>query len=420
VVTEAENELITRIEGDAPLGHLMTANYWVPFAKSEHLVKDDRPIPVRLFGEDYVAFRGEDGKIGFLDEHCPHRQASLVLGRIEGNCVRCIYHGWAIDTSGTVVDVPNQATRKEAFAASVKVSHFPVHECGGIAWVWLGGGETPAFPELPFEDEDLHRFWVVSRVPCNWLQGLEGTIDSVHAGMLHRTWIELAATLAEHSNMSFALESPTYETEFTSYGMRAAALRATSDGRTYVRITEHLSPFVTVIPVGATLERTGSVFLVTPVDDTHHLLFFGTFGDSPHSGVPLHQIAMQAADYVPEDDHDFSGLRGDRSNAWGQDRELMASGHFTGIGRSLLEEDAVVQTSMGPIVDRSKETLSSSDVAVAQNRRLLLDAISAVEAGELPPGSARSAEPVRVPNGIELLVDEGQSWRDMAFEPASS
>jgi hypothetical protein len=255
-------------------------------------------------------------------------------------------------------------------------------------------------------------------VPCNWLQGLEGTIDSVHAGMLHRTWIELAATLAEHANMNFALEAPTYETEFTSYGMRAAAIRATSDGRSYVRVTEHFSPFVTVIPVGATLERTGSVFVVTPVDDTNHLLFFGTFGDSPHSAVPLHQIAMQSPDYVPENDLDFAGLRGDRSNAWGQDRELMASGHFTGIGRSLLEEDAIVQTSMGPIVDRSKETLSSSDVAVAQNRRLLLDAIAAGEAGELPPGSARSAEPVRVPNGMELLVDADQSWRDAAFEPA--
>ncbi len=420
MTTQAENELITRVEGDAPLGRLMAENYWIPFAMSEHLMHGERPMPVRLLGENYVAFRGEDGQIGFLDELCPHRRASLLLARTEGNCLRCIYHGWAIDVSGTVVDVPNQTTRKEAFASSVPVVHFPVCETGGLAWVWLGGAEAPPFPDLPFADEELHRFWCVSRIPCNWLQGLEGTLDSVHAGMLHRTWIEGAAKLAEHSNLSFALDQPpTYETQLTPYGLRAAALRATAEAKTYVRVTEHFMPFVTVLPVGRALPRTGSVFVISPVDDTHHLLFFGTFGDSPHSAVTLDQLSMQDPDFVP-DPQDYAGLRGDRLNAWGQDQGLMDAGHFTGIGRSLLEEDAIVQTSMGPILDRSKETLSSSDVAVAQNRRMLLDALSASEGGALPPGSALATEPVRVPNALEMLVEEGQRWEDVALDPVTS
>ena len=249
MTTQAENELMTRIDGDAPMGRLIRENYWIPFAMSAHLLSGDGPMPVRLFGENHVAFRADDGRIGFLDELCPHRRAWLILTRNEGNGLRCIYHGWKVDAAGCVIDCPTQVTRKEQFMANVPVVHFPVHESGGIAWVWLGGAPAPAFPDLPFGDEDLHRYWCVSRVPCNWLQGIEGSVDSVHAGMLHQTWIAEAAKLAEHSNLTITLDQPpTYETELTSYGMRAAALRKTADGGTYARITEHLMPLVSVVP----------------------------------------------------------------------------------------------------------------------------------------------------------------------------
>jgi phthalate 4,5-dioxygenase oxygenase subunit len=416
MTTQAENERITLVEGDAPMGRLMRDNYWIPFAQSAHLVAGAGPVPVRLLGDNYVAFRAEDGRVGFLDELCPHRRASLVLARAEGNCLRCIYHGWKIDAAGCVVEAPTQQVRAERFAASVPVVHFPVREAGGLAWVWLGDADAPAFPDLPFADEDLYRYWVTSRVPCNWLQGLEGSVDSVHVAMLHQTWIALSVDMEEHANLSYALAhaAPTYETQSTSYGLRAAALRKTADGRTYVRVTEHLMPLVTITPVGSTERRAGAVFVISPVDDTHHLLFFGTIGPTPHSAVPLDQIKMQDPEYAP-DPGDYAGLRGDRANAWGQDRALMRDGHFTGFGRSLLEEDVVIQTSMGPILDRTKEHLSSSDVAVAQLRRMLLDALAAADTGALPPGSARAPERVRLPNAAEMLVDEGARWEDAAL-----
>jgi hypothetical protein len=239
--------------------------------------------------------------------------------------------------------------------------------------------------------------------------------------MLHQTWIAESIKMAEHANMSMALAqaAPTYETDATPYGMRAAALRKTAGGGTYVRITEHLMPLVTITPVGGTTPRTGAVFAISPVDDTHHLLFFGTIGPTPHSAQPLQQIAMQDPAYVPEA-LDYTGLRGDRRDRWGQDRGLMDAGHWTGFGRSLLEEDAVIQTSMGPIVDRSKENLSSSDVAVAHLRRLLLGALDAADAGRLPPGSALSPQAVRLPNALEALLPEGQRWEDAAFDRLTS
>ena len=178
MLTPAENERLTRVEGDAPMGRMMREHYWMPFALSSHLVHGDAPLPVRLLGENYMAFRAQDGRIGFFDELCPHRRASLLLGRIEGNGVRCIYHGWKLDVSGCVVEAPTQQVRPEQFAARVRVAHFPVHESGGLAWAWLGGAETPAFPELPFAGDDLFSFWCVSRVPCNWLQGVEGTLEA--------------------------------------------------------------------------------------------------------------------------------------------------------------------------------------------------------------------------------------------------
>src|SRR5688500_7982888 len=131
MVTAAENELLTRIEGDAPMGRLMRENYWVPFGRSDHLVAGGAPMPARLFGESFVAFRAEDGRLGFLDELCPHRRASLVLARAEGDGLRCIYHGWKVDVSGCVVEAPTQVVRAEQFCASVPVTHFPVHEAGG-------------------------------------------------------------------------------------------------------------------------------------------------------------------------------------------------------------------------------------------------------------------------------------------------
>ena len=135
MVTREENDRLTRVDGNAPMGRLMREHYWLPFALSSNLTHDGGPVPVRLLGEDYVAFRAEDGRIGFLDELCPHRRASLVLGRLEGSCIQCIYHGWKIDVSGRVIEAPTQLVRTEQFCASVRVDHFPVHETGGIAWV---------------------------------------------------------------------------------------------------------------------------------------------------------------------------------------------------------------------------------------------------------------------------------------------
>jgi nitrite reductase/ring-hydroxylating ferredoxin subunit len=411
MVTEAENELMTRVEGEAPLGRLMRENYWIPFALSQNLVADDAPTPVRLFGENFVAFRSPDGRIGFLDELCPHRRASLLLARAEGDGLRCIYHGWKVDVSGSVVEAPTQVVRPERFCAGVAVSHFPVHEDGGIAWVWLGGEEEPAFPDLPFNDvHGLTTLMTISMVPSNWLQGLEGGIDSVHGTILHRSAIENILKARGETPDTAGVRAtfaapPRYEIDEAPFGMRQASLRDVGDDQTFLRVGHFFFPFVVVVPngyAGAT-----HMFGFAPVDDTHHLLFFGNYGESPLSQAEFTAVRED----VVADPRDFAAFAGDRSMRWGQNRARMDGGHWSGFDRSAIDEDAAVQVSMGPIVDRTKENLSSSDVAIAHTRRMLLEAIASYHAGELPPGSARTPGGVRIPEPFEELLGSGEQWR---------
>src|SRR6201995_2270851 len=128
------------------MGRLMRENYWIPFALSSQLVADGAPRRVRLLGHDYAAFRSTDGRVGFFDEHCPHRGASLVLGRNEDNGLRCIFHGWKFDAAGRAVDITTEPTRAREYAERVKLRAYPVHEGGGLAWVWLGAAAEVGAP----------------------------------------------------------------------------------------------------------------------------------------------------------------------------------------------------------------------------------------------------------------------------------
>jgi hypothetical protein len=309
-----------------------------------------------------------------------------------------------------VVECPTQAARAEQLMAGVTVACFPVREAGSVLWVWLGSTPAPAFPELPFFDEsEVDTRLTFTIVPCNWLQGLEGSLDSAHTTFLHQTWLnEVEKRYPSNTPLALA-KVPRYESDETSFGLRAAAVRPTADGRTYLRVTHWYFPLVTVAPTGFFQRRTGTIFAYGPIDDTHHMLFFGTYGDEPQRTQK--DLGAVRGD-LELDPRNFGALQGDHSNRWGQDRALMKAGHFTGFGRSLLEEDAAVQVSMGPIVDRTRENLSSSDVAIAHARRMILDAIAGAALGELPPGSARAGEPIRVPDAFDMLLDEGVPWRE--------
>jgi phthalate 4,5-dioxygenase len=387
MLTREQNDLLTQVEGDAPMGRLMREHYWIPALMSSQVVADGVPLRVRLLGQDFVAFRATDGRVGFLDERCPHRGTSLALARNEECGLRCIFHGWKIDVSGKVVDVPTHSPNPEAFAAKVPVSHYPTHEGGGIVWVWLGAGEAVPFPELPFTILPESQVWMtVTKCYCNWLQGVEATIDSAHVGTLHMAYVNRDSA---NQPMVLALDAlaPRYEVAHTDYGLDAIALRPVQDGGTYVRATNYIMPFISFTPGG--YEVPAVIFIVSPIDDTHHNLFYGAW--SNHSdldnGRDVPQEMMTVVGDLPYDPYNFGGFTGDRESNFGQDRQAMKNGHFSGFVGNLLQEDTVTQASMGPIVDRTKDHLSSSDVAIIHAQRMLLEGLVDVAAGRLPRGA---------------------------------
>jgi hypothetical protein len=234
----------------------------------------------------------------------------------------------------------------------------------------------------------------------------------VHAGILHQSWtrnvINEKSDSMDEGKATIAFTTiPTYEVGEASFGMQAASLRKQDDGKTYARVTNFFFPLVIVAATGF-VDRY-HVFAFGPVDDTNHLLFFGSYGTSP---VSQKDFGAVREDFEP-DPRNFSTVSGDRTNRWGQDRALMDAGHHTGFSRSVVDEDSVVQVSMGPLVDRSKDNLSGSDGAVANARLLLLESLAAYEKGELPPGSARGPGTVHIPDPYDVVLGPDESWRDI-------
>ena len=408
-MTPEQNFRLTRVEGDAPMGAMMRENFWIPFALDSQLEAGGAPRRIRLLGKDYAAFRADDGRIGFLDERCPHRGASLVLARTEGCELRCIFHGWKIDVTGQVTEAATHTPNAEEFASRIKMRRYPVHEAGGLLWVYLGDGALPAVPDMPFTRVPRDHVWVsATHVACNWLQGVEGTLDSAHVGTLHRSWIERSVAGGQTTiGGALTMLAPSYEVEATGYGLRAAALRPQADGSTFVRVTEHIVPFVSIVP--STNTEDGNFFIACPVDDTHHILFWGHY--SPTEPMNINSTRVQL--HLNDPDLDINNLgrfHGDRDNNWAQDRAAMAEGHFSGFTSTLLQEDVVVQLSMGPIADRSLDHLSSSDVAVARLRALLLRAVEQHGQGAYPLAGGPVASYATV-QPVNVVLPKGGDWR---------
>jgi phthalate 4,5-dioxygenase len=417
VLTHEENQRLTRIDGDAPMGVLMREHCWIPALLSTQLVTDGAPRRVRLVGNDYVAFRDTNGSIGFLDEKCPHRNASLVLARNEECGLRCIFHGWKVDVTGQVVEAPTHSPNPESFAAKITTRRYPTVEGGGLVWVWLGEREAPPFPHLPFTMLPTSHVWVTAtNCACNWLQGVEATLDTAHIGTLHKAYIEAYSEADAGSSIKHSLDAlaPLYDVERTSYGLDAIGTRPMPDGSAYVRTTKYVLPFVSLVPgspgsAGGDVD--GVIFIVSPVDDTHHVLFFGFWSmsreinDGLYLGVPPAQQSIVGD--RPFDLDNFGGFSGGRDQNWGQDREAMQRGHFSGFTGNLLQEDTVTQLSMGPIVDRTKEHLSSSDVAIIHARRVLLQALDNVAAGKPPVGPGPASDHLDViPTDVVLPPEQ--------------
>jgi len=411
-LTLEQDGLLTRVGPGTPMGEMLR-EYWTPAVRSAALEADGAPERVRLLGENFVAFRATDGRVGFVDEACPHRRASLALGRNEDNGLRCIFHGWKISVDGKIVDTPCEpADRRVAFAAAQNVRAFPVHEVGGIVWVYLGKQALPPrfpafeFTALPESHVDIRR----GLVPYNWMQGLEAHIDSSHVGVLHSGFISKGGGAAQLRDLSLTMvdNSPLFEMDVTSYGLREGALREVGDGRTYARIRQIALPYFTFIPGAKGDVCSGRA--TVPVDDDWDAEWYIVYDpDQPLSAETLAGLYRGAS----QDPDDFTANIGTRENSWHQDRAAMKAGHWSGLTRNIPFEDFIIQASMGSRVDRSKEQLGAADAILVRVRRLLLDAVEAFQRGEPPAWQSADIDYPKI-RALAVTFPRGRDWREFA------
>jgi phthalate 4,5-dioxygenase len=407
-----DNMLMSRVDGAAPMGEFLRENYWFPAILSERLIADGAPQRVRLTGKNYVAWRSTDGRVGFFNEACPHRLVSLTLARNEDNALRCIFHGWKYSVTGETIEIPTEPFRQAELCKRVPLRHYPAREAAGIVWVWLGSDAPAQFPDFEFNSlPDDHVFTVRQDVRYNWVQDVEGGMDAAHVSQLHSSWI---AGLAEVGNAG-ADSAPVYEFEDTPGGFRYAAIRHLPDGKRYIRVNQYVAPWFSFICPDQVPDGERLCLISVPTDDTNAVHWMVRY--SPHR--PLQPSYMMPKPVPSNPDADRSSWPpnppGTAENIWGQDREAMRNGSFTGFTEHLVTEDFVVAESQGAIVDRSKEFLNQGDRAVIAVRRILLDAVKAFQRGE-PHAITRHenvAYPAVRPTGD--VVDETADWRELSL-----
>ena len=412
-----ENALLCRVEGDAPMGQLMR-RHWIPACLSEEVAEPDgAPVRVRLLGEDLVAFRDTDGRLGVIDERCPHRRASLALGRNEDCGLRCLYHGWKIDVEGNVVEMPSEPGAS-GLAQKVRHKTYPCRESGGFVWVYMGAAETmhefepPAWAPSP----EMRTSIVKIHVGCNWAQVLEGAIDSAHSSSLHSTdmppaRVDGAKATATSWPRPSTDKAPRLQVQTTDFGFRYVAIRRPiKDASThdYLRITLFVAPFTVLIPPN---NRYNLSILNIPLDDTNTMFYFIAWS----GGEGIDQEAWRkfcGARVGIDVDANFRRLR-TRDNNYLQDRNAMKLGSFTGI-TGIPNQDIAMWETMGPIADRSQERLGASDVAIVTFRRIMVDAVRTLRDG----GPAIGTSPRRVPHvklqSFEGIVPKTTHWTSLA------
>ena len=427
MLTQEENDLLCRVEGKAPMGQLMR-RHWMPACLSEELPEaDGAPVPVRLLGEDLVAFRNTEGKVGLIDRYCPHRKASLVLARNEHCGLRCLYHGWKMDIEGQVVDMPSEPAQS-GMAQKTRIKAYPTHEHGGFVWTYMGPPETmPPFEPPPFAPTGNTKVSIVKVVvDCNWAQILEGAIDSAHSSSLHSSDIVPAkGSNTRHTGVRMERPStdkaPRIQVQPTDYGFKYAAIRRpmqNADSTDYVRMTVYVAPFMALIPPN---QQYNSANINVPIDDTHTAFHFLSWSLTPDGAMDQEQYRKFWAAQVGIDlDAQYRKQLRSIENNYLQDRLAMKSGNYTGI-RGISNQDIAMWETMGPIADRSSERLGASDQAIVQFRRLMLDAVKRFAAGGAAFGTRETCNiaQARIAS-FEGMLPKGEEWRHLDMVDAQA
>jgi nitrite reductase/ring-hydroxylating ferredoxin subunit len=374
--------------------------YWIPAVRSDELPAPDcPPVRIRLLGENLIAYRATSGMIGLIQNACPHRGASLFFGRNEEEGLRCVYHGWKFDVEGNCVDMPSEPAESN-FKSKVRATSYRTEERGGVIWAYMGQREVPpALPDIEANllSEGAHQISVLHR-ECNWMQGLEGEMDTVHAAFLHggasRVETSKPGTGGYYTAKQRSAKFSVIETNFgTSYG----AYRPAEEDSYYWRIAHVLFPFYAMPPLGP-LGENALIGMYVPMDDENHLHW--EIMIKPGVGSTLQGLDGRPSNAqggpttgrgstLPNttDWHGRFNIEQNARNDYMIDREAQRNWEsFSGI-HGVRQQDMAVTESMGPIYQRDHEHLGTTDQLIIRTRRKLLAcAKDWRDKGIVPPG----------------------------------
>ncbi len=422
MLTQEENQLLTQVGKGTPTGEYIR-RFWIPVLLTADLPGPDcDPLRLKIMGEELVAFRDTNGNIGIIDNYCPHRRASLFFGRNEECGLRCVYHGWKFDIEGNCVDMPSEPAESN-FKDKVKIAAYPAQERGGLVWTYMGPSDrTPAMPDLElFNLPDSHCYAYKHIQESNFVQLVEGEIDSSHVGFLHSN---LDEPVTSKTATSWYLKyrsgdrTPKFFIREAPYGVLIGARRAAEVDSYYWRVTQWLTPFYTMIPRAP--EDALNFRAWVPIDDESTWVFQVSANPfRPLNADELEKFSHTDDELVPGTHR----LTLNKDNDYMLDREVQRKVNFTGIplqpvrmGRG---QDGAMTESMGRVVDRSREHLGTSDSAIIAVRRSLLREVRDFQEG-VEPHAANHGEVYRVRSGSAVLphevpFDEGEKAQAEGF-----
>jgi len=408
-----DNEKLTRVGPGTPGGRFLR-RYWQAFLLSSELPENDgAPLRVRLLGEDLLAYRDTDGHVGLIDAYCPHRRAPMFFGRNEECGMRCVYHGWKFDRHGDCVDMPSEPAGTP-LQARVKIKAYPTYEKAGVVWAYMGPKELqPPAPDYEWmRAPDTHRFVSKTFEQCNFLQALEGGLDTAHSSYAHNNDIQ-------NKNMPRNRDkAPRLDVELTDYGYRYISTRKVSDDQDYVRIYQYIMPAQQMR--GSIVKIEGGLadyprfdgHIWTAIDDESTFVFNMMYGYDANAPLPADKVAAWESRAGRGREHHLPGsfkLIRNASNDYMIDRQMQKTRTFTGID-GVNTQDYALQEGMGGIVNRSLENLGTSDKAIVAMRRLMARSIEAVANGDAPPGLDPAVHGSVRPH--DNYIPAGSDWRE--------
>jgi phthalate 4,5-dioxygenase oxygenase subunit len=407
MLSHEENDYLCRVGPGTPMGAALR-RYWIPACLSADLPEaDSDPVRIRRVGENFIAFRDTNGVVGILDEQCCHRGASLAFGRVEECGIRCLYHGWKYAVDGTILETPNMADSR--YRQAIKAPAYPVCEVGDVVWVYLGPPELippePAFNWTGVPSANRFVFEMIQE-NCNFVQALEGGLDSSHVGILHSDEVKIIQaggydpTGIGRDRYPSTDAAPRLEVEDTSFGFHYAAIRDGDEPETsYVRITPYVIPFMTYPPGNVAVMR-------VPIDDDATAVISAIWDEHtpPDREYALARHGMNRPEVYGED----KVLRIER-----QDRQAMRRREsWSGIFGFNPQDGAMTMNMGGPIYDRTREHLVPADYAIIRMRRTLIDAARAVEDGKEPVGISLDLDARGITCGSGLIAEDAR-WQDL-------